>query len=85
MTTKTEVPAKVDFAAEMAEWIEAFDDVVAEDWKNGAELLKSLRQRGREAGVLSEELADRGEVSAVDGCHDCVGDCGRLRHCLSPI
>jgi pyruvate dehydrogenase E1 component len=53
MTAKTEVPAKVDFAAEMAEWIEAFDDVVAEDWKNGAELLKSLRQRGREAGVTT--------------------------------
>src|SRR5580692_2765808 len=53
MTTKTEVPAKVDFTAEMAEWIEAFDDVVAEDWKNAAELLKTLRQRGREAGVTT--------------------------------
>ena len=51
MTTKTEVPAKVDFAAEMAEWIEAFDDVVAEGWENGAELLSALRQRAREAGV----------------------------------
>ena len=53
MTTKTEVAAKADFAAEMAEWIEAFDDVVAEDWKNGAELLKALRQRAREAGVTT--------------------------------
>ena len=51
MTTKTEVPAKADFSAEMAEWIEAFDDVVAEEWENGAELLKALRQRAREAGV----------------------------------
>ncbi len=51
MTTKTEVPAKVDFSAEMAEWIEAFDDVVAEGWENGAELLNALRQRAREAGV----------------------------------
>ena len=54
MTTKTEVPAKVDFSAEMAEWIEAFDEVVAEDWQNGAELLKALRQRAREAGVAVE-------------------------------
>jgi pyruvate dehydrogenase E1 component len=53
MTTKTEVPAKVDFAAEMAEWIEAFDDVVAGDWKNGAELMTALRQRAREAGVTT--------------------------------
>ncbi len=51
MTTKTEVAGKVDFAAEMAEWIEAFDDVVAEGWENGAELLSALRQRAREAGV----------------------------------
>ncbi len=53
MTTKTEVPAKADFAAEMAEWIEAFDEVVAQDWENGAEILKALRQRAREAGVTS--------------------------------
>ncbi len=37
----------------MAEWIEAFDDVVAEDWKNGAELMTALRQRAREAGVTT--------------------------------
>ena len=42
--------AKADFSAEMAEWIEAFDDVVAQEWENAAELLKALRQRGREAG-----------------------------------
>ncbi|GAC1419113.1 MAG: pyruvate dehydrogenase (acetyl-transferring), homodimeric type [Acidobacteriaceae bacterium] len=53
MTTKTEVPAKAAFAAEMAEWIEAFDDVVAEDWENGAEILTALRQRAREAGVTT--------------------------------
>ena len=52
MTMKTEVPAKADFSAEMAEWIEAFDEVVAEEWENGAEILKALRQRGREAGVV---------------------------------
>jgi pyruvate dehydrogenase E1 component len=54
MTTKTEVPAKVDFSAEMAEWIEAFDEVVAGEWENGAEILKALRQRAREAGVVVE-------------------------------
>src|ERR1035437_7831588 len=51
MTTKTEVPEKVDFSAERAEWIEAFDEVVAAEWENGAEILKALRQRAREAGV----------------------------------
>jgi pyruvate dehydrogenase E1 component len=51
MTMKTEVPAKAEFSAELAEWIEAFDDVVAQEWENAAELLKALRQRGREAGV----------------------------------
>src|SRR5579863_6664599 len=51
MTTKTEVAAKEHFSAELAEWIEAFDDVVAEEWENAAQLLKALRQRGREAGV----------------------------------
>src|ERR1019366_1517103 len=62
MTMKTEVPAKADFSAEMAEWIEAFDDVVAQEWENAAELLKALRQRGREAGgggvqpLLSREV-----------------------------
>ena len=54
MTTKTEVPAKADFSAEMAEWIEAFDEVVAAEWENGAEILKALRQRAREAGVVVE-------------------------------
>src|SRR5471030_3080585 len=53
MTTKIEPPAKVDFAAEMSEWIEAFDEVVAEDWKHGAEILTALRQRAREAGVTT--------------------------------
>jgi pyruvate dehydrogenase E1 component len=52
MTMKTEVAAKADFSAEMAEWIEAFDEVVAGEWENGAEILKALRQRGREAGVV---------------------------------
>ena len=51
MTTKIETAAGQDFAAEVSEWIEAFDDVVAQDWQNGTELLTALRQRAREAGV----------------------------------
>jgi len=51
MTTKLEEAAKQDFTAEMSEWIEAFDDVVANDWEHGSELLEALRQRAREAGV----------------------------------
>jgi pyruvate dehydrogenase E1 component len=51
MTTKLETPAQVDFAAEVSEWIEAFDEVVANDWEQGAELLETLRTRAREAGV----------------------------------
>src|SRR5215469_2696057 len=51
MTTKLETPAAQDFTEEMSEWIEAFDDVVADNWEHGAALLNSLRQRAREAGV----------------------------------
>src|ERR1700729_3923583 len=51
MTMKLETPAQIDFSAEVSEWIEAFDDVVAEDWQQGAQLLETLRQRAREAGV----------------------------------
>jgi pyruvate dehydrogenase E1 component len=51
MTTKLEEATKQDFIAEVSEWIEAFDDVVANDWEQGAELLGALRQRAREAGV----------------------------------
>jgi len=51
MTMKLETPAQIDFSAEVSEWIEAFDDVIAEDWQQGAQLLETLRQRAREAGV----------------------------------
>jgi pyruvate dehydrogenase E1 component len=51
MTMKLETPIQIDFSAEVSEWIEAFDDVVAEDWQHGAQLLETLRQRAREAGV----------------------------------
>ena len=52
MTTKLETPAQADFAKEVSEWIEAFDEVVASDWEQSAELMKALRTRAREAGVL---------------------------------
>ncbi|SNS79380.1 pyruvate dehydrogenase E1 component [Granulicella rosea] len=51
-STQNRTPAeKQDIAAEVAEWIEAFDQVVAQDWEIGADLLKALRQRANEAGV----------------------------------
>ena len=49
MTTKLDEAANQDFKAELSEWIEAFDDVVAQDWEQGAALLSALRQRAREA------------------------------------
>jgi len=42
---------KKDLTAEVSEWIEAFDQVVADDWEQGAKLLEALRTRAREAGV----------------------------------
>jgi pyruvate dehydrogenase E1 component len=51
MTTKLETAPQIDYTAEVAEWIEAFDEVVAADWEQSAELLGALRQRAREIGV----------------------------------
>ena len=52
MSTNTAVPAVNDLTQEVAEWIEAFDEViVAEGPEQGAQLLQALRQRAREAGV----------------------------------
>jgi pyruvate dehydrogenase E1 component len=48
---KLDEAAKQDFKAEVSEWIEAFDDVVAQDWEQGTKLLEALRRRAREAGV----------------------------------
>jgi len=57
MTTKVEPAVQADFAAEVSEWIEAFDEVVANDWEQSAELLDALRTRAREAGVpVASEL-----------------------------
>jgi pyruvate dehydrogenase E1 component len=51
MSTQLEAPARQDFLEQVSEWIEAFDDVIAEDWKQGTELLNALKLRAREAGV----------------------------------
>ena len=42
MTTKLEEAAKQDFTAEVSEWIEAFDDVVAADWEQGSDRKSTL-------------------------------------------
>src|SRR2546423_787623 len=52
MSTKAAVPVQTSFSEEVAEWIEAFDEVVvAEGAEHSAELLTALRQRAREAGI----------------------------------
>ena len=51
MAVKLEEAVKQDLTAEVAEWIEAFDQVVANDWEQGAAVLSALRTRAREAGV----------------------------------
>jgi pyruvate dehydrogenase E1 component len=52
METKVAVPAQSKFSDEVAEWIEAFDDlVVGEGHEQAAELIAALRQRAREAGI----------------------------------
>ena len=59
MATNVSVPPVSDLKQEIAEWIEAFDEmIVAEGPQQGAELMTALRQRAREAGVNAEnELA----------------------------
>jgi pyruvate dehydrogenase E1 component len=44
---------KQDLTAEVAEWIEAFDQVVAQDLDQGAAVLSALRTRAREAGMAT--------------------------------
>src|SRR5665213_947838 len=58
MNTKLELPVQADLSNEVAEWIEAFDDVViGEGPEHGSEILKALRQSAREAGInMSAEL-----------------------------
>jgi pyruvate dehydrogenase E1 component len=52
METKLAVPVQSKFSEEVAEWLEAFDEViVGEGPEQGAELIAALRQRAREAGI----------------------------------
>src|SRR5271163_864029 len=52
MEIKVALPVQSKFSEEVAEWIEAFDDlVVGEGPEQGAELIAALRQRAREAGI----------------------------------
>src|SRR6202789_1126235 len=51
MAIQVDDAVKQDLSAEVAEWIEAFDDVVAHDWEQGAAVLSALGTRAREAGV----------------------------------
>ena len=52
MATRVSNPVESDFAQQLREWIEAFDDVVVADGpEQGAELLTALKQRAREAGI----------------------------------
>src|ERR1700678_2678008 len=52
MDTKVALPVQSKFSEEVAEWIEAFDDVVVgEGPEQGAELIAALRHRAREAGI----------------------------------
>src|SRR6201992_1070618 len=61
MNTKVDVPAQAGLSEELAEWIEAFDDlIVSEGPEQGAEILRALRQRAHEAGISSpSELITR--------------------------
>ena len=51
MATQLDEAIKQDLTSEISEWIEAFDEVVAHDWEQGAAVLAALRTRAREAGV----------------------------------
>jgi len=55
MATKTTVPGINDKQAEIAEWIEAFDEmIVAEGPQQGEDLMEALRARAREAGLSAQ-------------------------------
>jgi pyruvate dehydrogenase E1 component len=52
MATKVAVPVEAEFQSEIAEWLEAFDEViVAEGAEQGATLMEALRKRATEAGI----------------------------------
>ena len=52
MAARVAVPVQAELQSEIAEWIEAFDEViVAEGAQSGATLLEALRRRATEAGI----------------------------------
>jgi pyruvate dehydrogenase E1 component len=53
MAIQVDEAVKKDMTAEVAEWIEAFDQVVAGDTEQGAQVLSALRARAREAGLAT--------------------------------
>ncbi len=54
MSTPVETPIATDFTAEIAEWIEAFNQVVvAEGVQHAADLLERLHERAGETGVAT--------------------------------
>jgi pyruvate dehydrogenase E1 component len=59
MKTQIDVANPADLTQEIAEWLEAFDDlIVGEGPEQGAELLAALRHRARSAGITT-----RGELT----------------------
>ncbi len=55
MATKVAVPAQAaEFQTEIAEWLEAFDEVIVQEGaEHGAELMKALGKRAGEAGIAT--------------------------------
>ena len=52
--TRQDDDTRQDFAAEVREWLEAFDQVVAGDEQQAADLLGALRRHAGQAGVMVE-------------------------------
>ncbi len=54
MATKVAVPVEQEFKSEIAEWLEAFDEVVVQEGaEHGAQLMEALRKRAGEAGIAT--------------------------------
>ncbi len=79
MNTKVALPVQAKFSEEVAEWIEAFDDVVVDQGpEQGSELLAALRQRAREAGISTAGELNTPYVNTIPK-HDEVPYPGNLQ------
>ncbi len=79
MNTKVAPPVQAKFSEEVAEWIEAFDDVVVDQGpEQGSELLAALRQRAREAGISTAGELNTPYVNTIPK-HDEVPYPGNLQ------